>query len=60
MRLMGWDVDIVHRNNNYSAGANYKSLLDADLCYDPSFQRYLHLVAELRKSLLQPALTWQH
>jgi hypothetical protein len=49
MRLMGWDVDIVHRTNNYLADANYWSHLDADLCYNPSFQCHLHLVAELRK-----------
>jgi hypothetical protein len=49
MRLMGWDVDIVHRTNNYLGDANYWSCLNADLCCDPSFQRYLHFVAELRK-----------
>ncbi len=49
MRLMGWDVDIVHRTNDYLADANYLSRLGADLCYDPSFQHYLYLVAELCK-----------
>jgi hypothetical protein len=49
MCLMGWDVDIVHRTNNYLADANYWSHLDADLQYDPFFQHYLHLVAELCK-----------
>jgi hypothetical protein len=48
MRLMGWDIDIVHCTNDYLVDANYWSRLNADLCYDPSFQRYLHLIAELR------------
>ncbi len=50
MRLMGWDVDIVHRTNDYLVDADYWSGLDSDLCYDPSFKKYLHLLAELRKS----------
>ena len=50
MRLMGWDVDIVHRTNDYLVDANYWSRLDSDLCYDPSFKKYLHLVAELQKA----------
>ena len=50
MRLMGWDVDIVHRTNNYLVDANYWSRLDSDLCYDPSFKKYLHLVAELQRA----------
>jgi hypothetical protein len=48
MRLMGWDVDIVHRRNEHLVDANYWSRLDADLCYDPSFRSYLHLVESLR------------
>ena len=50
MRLMGWDVDIVHRTNDYLVDADYWSRLDSDLCYDPSFKKYLQLVAELRKT----------
>ncbi len=49
MQLMGWDVDIVHRTNNYLVDANYWSQLDSDLCYGPLFKQYLHLVAELQK-----------
>jgi hypothetical protein len=37
MHLMGWDVDIIHRINDYLADANYWSRLNADLCYNPSF-----------------------
>jgi hypothetical protein len=50
IRLMGWDVDIVHRTNDYLTDAKYWSCLDADLCYDLSFQHYIHLVAELCKT----------
>ena len=48
MRLMGWDVDIIHRNNNHLVDADYWSWLESNLCYDPSFCQYLHLVLELR------------
>jgi len=50
MRLMGWDVDIVHRTNDYLVDADYWSRLDADLCYDPSFRQYLHIVSNLRQA----------
>jgi hypothetical protein len=35
MHLMGWDVNIVHRNDHYITDANYWSCLEADLCFDP-------------------------
>jgi hypothetical protein len=54
MRLMGWDIDIVHRTNDYLVDADYWSCLDADLCYDPSFCQYLHLVADLRRTHPSP------
>ncbi len=47
MRMMGWDVDIVHRANDFLVDADYWSRLDADLCYDPSFKDYLHIVSAL-------------
>jgi hypothetical protein len=50
MRLMGWDVDIVHRCNDHLVDANYWSRLDADLCYDPSFRQYLHIVSDLHRA----------
>jgi hypothetical protein len=50
MRLMGWDVDIVHRCNDYLVDADYWSRLDANLCYDPSFRQYLHIVSDLRRT----------
>ena len=55
MRLMGWDVDIVHGTNDYLVDADYWSRLDSDLCYDPSFKKYLHLVAEFQKSHPAPS-----
>jgi hypothetical protein len=50
MRLMGWDVDIVHRTNNYLVNADYWSRLDSDLCCNPSFREYLHPVSDLRRA----------
>ena len=50
MRLMGWDVDIVHRTNDYLVDADYWLRLDSDLCYDPLFKKYLRLVAEMQKN----------
>jgi hypothetical protein len=49
-RLMGWDVDIVHRTNNYLVNADYWSRLVSNLCYDPSFRKYLHIIGDLRKA----------
>ena len=48
MRLMGWDFDIVHCTNNCLVDADYWLQLDKDLCYDPLFREYLHIVLELR------------
>jgi hypothetical protein len=50
MQLMGWDVDIVHRTNDYLVDADYWLQLDSNLCYNPSFKKYLHLVAELQQT----------
>ena len=49
MRLMCWDVDIVHRNDHYIADADYWLQLGADLCFDPLFKTYLELTRSLRK-----------
>jgi hypothetical protein len=48
MRLMCWDVDIVHRMNNFLVDADYWSRLNADLCYDPTFHEYLQFVSSFR------------
>jgi hypothetical protein len=47
MHLMGWDVDIVHRNGHYITDTNYWSRLGADLCFDPLFKTYLNLTCKL-------------
>jgi hypothetical protein len=47
MRLMGWDVNIVHRNDNNITDADYWSCLGANLCFDPVFKTYLNLTRKL-------------
>ena len=54
MHLMGWDVKIVHRTNDYLVDADYWSRLDSDLCYNPSFKKYPRLVAEMQKNYPAP------
>ncbi len=54
MHLMGWDVDIVHRTNDHLVNADYWSRLESDLCYDPTFRQYLHLVSELHRTHPSP------
>jgi len=42
MRLMCWDVGIVHHNDIHLTDADYSSrLLGADMSYDPLFKSYL-------------------
>ena len=41
MRLMCWDIDIVHRNDTHLTDADYWSRLGADICFDPLFKSYL-------------------
>jgi hypothetical protein len=55
MQLMGWDVDIVYQCNEHLVDTDHWSRLDANLCYDPSFCTYLHLVEDLKRN--HPALT---
>jgi hypothetical protein len=43
MRLMCWDVNIVHQNDNYLVDADYWSSLGANLCFDALFKKYLEL-----------------
>jgi hypothetical protein len=47
MCLMGWDVDIVHRNDHYIIDADYWLRLGADLCFDPLFKTYPDLTRTL-------------
>ncbi len=48
MRLMGWDIDIIHMNDHYITDADYWSRLGADLCFDPLFKTYLNITRMLR------------
>jgi hypothetical protein len=41
MRLMCWDVDVVHQNDSHLVDADYWSRLGADICFDPLFKSYL-------------------
>jgi hypothetical protein len=52
---MGWDVNIVHRNDHYIIDADYWVHLGADLCFDPLFKTYLDLTRTLR--IKNPPLT---
>jgi hypothetical protein len=44
MRLIKWDVDIVHCCNDHLVDADYWSRLNCNLCYDLSFYSYLRHV----------------
>ena len=54
MRLMCWDVDIVHRPDQELVDADYWSRLGTDIKFDPLFQDYLQYVKGLRKSHSAP------
>jgi hypothetical protein len=47
MHILGWDINIVHWENNYLADTNYWLTLASDLCYDPTFKDYIQLVSTL-------------
>ncbi len=55
MCLMGWDVDLVHRNDHYITNADYWSRLGTDLCFDPLFKTYLDLTRTLRNNNPPPS-----
>ncbi len=50
MRLMCWDVDIIHRPDSKLVHADYWSRLGANINFDPFFRDYLDYTAKLRKS----------
>ena len=54
MRLMCWDVDIVHRPDQELVDADYWSRLGTNIKFDPLFQDYLQYVKGLRKSHSAP------
>ncbi len=41
MRLMCWDVDIVHQNNTHLTDVDYWLHLGKDICFDLHFREYL-------------------
>ncbi len=47
MQLMGWDINIVYRNDHYITDADYCSHLGTNLCFDPLFKTYLNLMRTL-------------
>ncbi len=55
MRLMCFDVDIVHRPDSKLIDANYWSRLGTDIIFDPLFCKYLQLTHHL--CLSKPAPT---
>jgi hypothetical protein len=52
---MGWDIDIIHRTNNYLTDADYWSTLDSNLCYDPTFEDFIRLVSTLQWQSKSPS-----
>ena len=54
MRLMSWDIDIVHRNDIHLTDADYWSRLGADICFDPLFKSYLDFDRGLRQRFTAP------
>ena len=54
MRLMCWDVDIVHRNDIHLTNADYWSRLGADICFDPLFKSYLDFDRGLQQQFPAP------
>jgi hypothetical protein len=50
IRLIGWDVEIVHRFSGFLTDADYWLCLDANPCYNLLFCTYLCMCANLRSS----------
>ncbi len=48
MRLMCWDMDIVHRNDIHLTNTDYWSRLGMDICFDPHFKEYLDFSRSLQ------------
>jgi hypothetical protein len=54
MRLMCWDVTVVHRNNTYLANADYWLHLGEDVCFNQHFRDYLQFFQGLRATYPAP------
>ena len=50
MRLMCWDVDIVHRPDTELVDADYWSRLGVDIKFNPLFREYLEYTRQIRHS----------
>ena len=50
MRLMCWDVDIVHRPDTELVDADYWSRLGVDLDFNPLYGEYIQFTHQLKKS----------
>ena len=50
MRLMCWNVDIVHRPDTELVDADYWSQMGVDLTFDPLYCKYLQLTRQMRQS----------
>jgi hypothetical protein len=50
MRLMCWDMTIVHRPGTLLSLPDYLSRLGADLCYDPMLRDYIQKIAALKQA----------
>ena len=48
MRLMCWDVDVIHHPDTELVDADYWSRLGVDLQYDPLYVQYLTQTRQLR------------
>ena len=54
MRLMCWDMDIVHRSGPTLGDADYWSRLGLDVCYDPLLRDYVQRINSLKKAFPPP------
>ena len=54
MRLMYWDVDILHQPDTELVDASYWSRQGADLNFDPLYRKYLKLTHHMQKSKPAP------
>ncbi len=60
MRLMCWDVDVIHCPDLHLVNADYWSQLGIDINFDPLFRVYLQYTMELRKSHAAPTNLSMH
>ena len=54
MRLMCWDMDIIHRSGPSLGDADYWSRLGVDVCFDPLLRDYVQRIQQLRQEFPAP------